>query len=325
MFRRTFVNLAAAASLIATALPAVAADDWPSKPLTVVVTFGAGGNADLQTRLEAKYLEPILGQPIKVVNVPGGGHVPGVMSFLKEPADGYTFMRFSPPSTVIAPLVRNAPYDPLADFAPAWMNTQGSTVLYVTKDSPFNTLDEFMAAAKEKDMIMGVNNIGAPPHLSAVNLGKQFDAQFKILAFKTIPASITGLVGGQADAAIGQTTHVRMFPDELRPLVILDKRKDYFEEHLPGIATLEELHPGMTAGNWLKSGWTAKTGTDPAILEKLTAAGRQVFENPEFQKEFAGLSTLVPVYGTDEVLADIKGGLDFYRPLLDSLGMLKSK
>ena len=322
MFKRSFMALAAATVCMAiTATTSLAADDWPSKPLTVGVSFAAGGNADLQTRLEAKYLEPILGQPIKVVNVPGGGHIPGVMSFLKEPADGYTFMRIVPPA-VIATLVRKTPYDMMTDFAPAWLNTTGSTVLYVRSDSPYDTLDEFIAAAKESNLVMGVNNIGAPPHLAAVNLSNQFDIDFKILALKTIPASLTGLIGGQADAAIGQTTHVQMFPDELKPLAILDSRLPYFEEHLPGVPTLEELHPGMTAGNWLKSGWTAKAGTDPAIVERLAAAGRQVFENPEFQKEFAGLSTLVPVYGSDVVLADIKGGLDFYRPLLDSLGML---
>ncbi|MEO1019189.1 MAG: tripartite tricarboxylate transporter substrate binding protein, partial [Pseudomonadota bacterium] len=273
-------------------------------------------------RVEAKYLEPILGVPIKVVNVPGGGHVPGVMSFLKEPVDGYTWMRMSAPSTVIAPLIRKTPYDPLTDFAPAWMNTQSSNVLYVRADSPYNSLDEFVAAAKENEFIIGVNNIGAPPHLSAVYLADQFDLSFKMLTLKTIPASMTGLIGGQVEAAMGQTTHVEMFPDELEPLVILDERKDFFEEHLPGVPTLDELYPEMTARSWVKGGWTAKAGTDPAIIAKLIEAGNQVFENPEFQEEFAGLSTLVLVYGTEEVLSDVEAGMTFYRSLLDSLGML---
>lgn len=313
--------IAACVASVAFVSTSVAETDWPTEPLTVVVTFGAGGNADLQTRLEAKYLEPILGQPIQVINVPGGGHVPGVMSFLSEEADGYTWMRISPPP-VIAPLVRKVPFNPLTDFAPAWLNTTGSTVLYVREDSPYTTLDEFMEAAKDGSKIMGVNNIGAPPHLSAVSLGSQFGVDFKVLALKTIPASITGLIGGQADAAIGQTTHIARFPGEIRPLVILDKRKDYFENHMPGIPTLAELHPEMVAGNWLKSGWVAKAGTDPEIIEKITAAAKQVFENPEFQAEYATLSTLVPIYGTETVLTDIEEGMNFYRPILDKLGLL---
>lgn len=309
-------------SLAAFATPSVADDnDWPNRPITVVVTFAAGGNADIQTRMEARYLEEILGQPIQVINVPGGGHVPGVMHFLNEPADGYTWMRISPPP-VIAPLVREVPYDLLNDIAPAWLNTTGTPVLYVPADSPIETLDDFIAASQAESLIMGVNNIGAPPHLSAVSLSQQFGVEYRILTFKTIPASLTGMIGGQADAAIGQTTHLQRFPGEIRPLVILGPREEYFERHLPGVPTLSELQPEMSAGGWLKSGWVARSGTDQAIIDEIAAAAAQVFENPQFQEEYASLSTLVPLFGTQEILDNIEEGQNFYRPLLSSLGLL---
>lgn len=321
------VMIAMVVMVLSTALAttATAKKDWPKKPITVIVTLGAGGSADLQTRLEAKYLEPILGVPIKVVNIPGGGHVPGVMSFLKEKADGYTWLRFSPPSTVTGPLLRKTPYHPLKDFQPAFMDITASTALYVRADSPHKTLDDLIAAAKKDTLIMGVNNIGAPPHLAAANLSKQFEVNFKILTFKTIPASITGLIGGHADAVVGQTVHYSRFKDEIRPLVILDERQPYFENHLPGVKTLMEMHPGMSAGDWIKAGWTAKKGTDPAIVNKMIEAGKQVFEDPEFQKEIAGSATLSPVYGSEEVLSSIDKGLKFYGGILKDLGMIKSK
>lgn len=311
--------------MIAAVATVNAKDDWPNKPITVIVTLGAGGSADLQTRVEAKYLEPILGVPIKVVNIPGGGHVPGVMAFMKEKADGYTWMRMSPASTVTGPLLRKTPYHPLKDFQPAFMDITASTALYVRADSPYESLDDFLAAAKKDSLIMGVNNIGAPPHLAAANLAKQTDVNYKILTFKTIPASITGLIGGHADAAIGQTVHYLSFKDEIKPLVILDERQPFFEEHLPGVKTLMELHPEMTAGDWIKAGWTAKKGTDPAIVNKMIDAAKQVFENPDFQKEIAGTATLSPVYGTDEVLSSIDKGLIFYGGIIEELGMSKSK
>lgn len=317
--------IAAMLMVIVAVTTADAKDDWPNKPITVIVTLGAGGSADLQTRLEAKYLEPILGVPIKVVNIPGGGHVPGVMSFLKEDADGYTWLRFSPPSTVTGPLLRKTPYDPLKDFQPAFMDITASTALYVRADSHYNTLDELIEAAKKDPLIMGVNNIGAPPHLAAANLSKQFGVNFKILTFKTIPASITGLIGGHADAVVGQTVHYLRFKGEIKPLVILDERQPYFEKHLPGVKTLMEMYPDMTAGDWIKAGWTAKKGTDPAIVDKMIEASKQVFENPEFQKEIAGTATLSPVYGTEESLSSIEKGLNFYGEILKDLGMLHSK
>lgn len=322
-------KMMAAATALVTGFAAftgsVAAEDWPIKPITVIVTYAAGGNADLQTRIEAKYLEPILGQPIKVVNVPGGGHIPGVVKFLKEPADGYTWLRFASPSTVIGPLVRNTPFDPVEDFIPAWMATQGSTVLYVPKDSPIQTFDDFLAAAKEKDLVMGVNNIGAPPHLSAVALTQSFDTQFKILAMKTHGSALNAMIGGNVDVVIALTTHGKQFSDDVRAIAILDERKDFFEAHLPGVPTLPEVYPDVQVGNWIKSGLTAKQGIDPAIINKLVDATRQVFENPDFQEEYAVVNTLVPVYGTEEVMADIKKGIAFYTPILSELGLLKSK
>lgn len=324
MLRRTFLAAAAVLATSVIGFGALAqADEWPSKPITVIVTYAAGGNADLQTRIEAKYLEPILGQPIKVVNVPGGGHIPGVMRFLSEPADGYTWLRFASPSTVIGPLVRDVPFDPVTDFVPAWMATQGSTVLYVPKDSPFKTFDDFLAAAKEKQLVMGVNNIGAPPHLSAVALQKAFDTEFKMLAMKTHGKALNAMIGGNVDVVIALTTHGAQFSDDVRALAILDERKDFFEAHLPGVPALPELYPDVKAGNWIKSGLTAKQGIDPAIIQKLVDATKQVFENPDFQEEYAVVNTLVPVYGTEAVMTDIKAGIAFYTPLLSDLGLLK--
>jgi len=315
-------RMAGLALALLTGATAVTAEGWPTKPITLIVSFAAGGNADLQGRIEAKYLEEILGVPIKVENVPGGGHVPGVMKFLGQPADGYTMFRYSPPSAVIGPLVRNVPYNPSEDFAPLWVSNQSSGVLYVRADSPYETFDDFIEAAKAEQLIIGVNNIGAPPHLSAAWLGDAFDVEFKILALKTIPASITGLIGGQADAAIGQTKHLNMFEGELRALAILDERKAYATADLPGIPTLNELHPDLKPNDWVKSGWTAKAGTDPAITAKLVEAGRQVFENPEFQAEFAKLTTLAPVLGVEETSADLAFGIEHTRGILEKLGML---
>ena len=325
IWRHIGIIMVVVVAITTTITIATAKDDWPKKPITVIVTLGAGGSADLQTRLEAKYLEPILGVPIKVVNIPGGGHIKGVMSFLKEPADGYTWLRFSPPSTVTGPLLRKTPYHPLKDFQPAFMDITASTALYVRADSPYQTLDEFIEAAKKDTLIMGVNNVGAPPHLAAANLSKQFGVDFKILTFKTIPASMTGLIGGHADAVVGQTVHNLKFEGEVRPLVILDERQPFFEKHVPGVKTLMEMYPDMTAGDWIKAGWTAKKGTDPAIVDKMIDAAKQVFENPEFQKEIANTATLSPVYGTEESLSSIEKGLNFYEQILGELGMLHSK
>jgi tripartite-type tricarboxylate transporter receptor subunit TctC len=322
--RRHVLTTALGFAAAAAARPATAAgaDDWPKRPLTVITAFDAGGNDDLLTRLDAKYLEPILGVPIKVVNTPGGGGIPAVMSFLKAPADGYTFLRFSAQISVIGPLVRKAPYDTLRDLMPLWLNSSNKTTLYVSPDSPYKTFDDFIAAAKKKEMIVGINTIGSPQHLAAANLELQFGVKFKILAQKTMPASITGLMGGQSDAVVAQTTHYRLFHDDLRPLAVLSPRLPFFETDLPGVPTLPELHPDKPADDWIRAGWALKAGTDPAIATKVIEAARKAMANPDYQKEVSNFVTFYPTFGVAETRADLKRAIDYHRSLLKSLGML---
>ena len=91
---------------------AVSAADYPTKLITIIVTTGAGGLGDITARLDGEFLERELGKPFKVICKPGGGNIPGVMSFLKEPADGYTMLRYFAASAVTNPLIRKTPYNP---------------------------------------------------------------------------------------------------------------------------------------------------------------------------------------------------------------------
>ena len=128
----------AAAGLAALGLSAGAAlAEWPEKPITYVVSFGAGGNADIVARMNADVLSEALGVPVNVVNKPGGAHIPATMSVLEAPADGYTVFNWSPPSFMVVPLTRETPYEPLKDFIPLYAGISASNALYVAKDSPY--------------------------------------------------------------------------------------------------------------------------------------------------------------------------------------------
>ena len=105
------------------------AEDYPRKPINVVVSFAAGGNADIMARLEGEALSQQLGVPVKIINKPGGAHIPAVVSVVEAPADGHTLMWWAPPSFVVVPLTRAVPYDPLEDFIPIYAVTAASRVL----------------------------------------------------------------------------------------------------------------------------------------------------------------------------------------------------
>lgn len=296
--------------------------EYPDKPVTVVVSFAAGGNADIVQRLQAEEMSKQLGVPVNVTNKPGGAHIPATMSVLEAPADGYTIFNWSPPSFMVVPLTRDVPYEPLKDFVPLFASISASNALYVRADSPYTTFEEFLEGAKAKKLTMGVNNLGAPPNLSAVQMANEFGLEFKTIALKTVPATMAGLIGGQVDVAVGQVASIYAYKDEVRPLIILDNnRRAFFEKDLPGVRTVGEAVPGKEAGVWVHGGLAVKAGTPQAVIDRLLAAS-EVLGTDEFQAKLPKSVGYHWVHGPEGVTALIQEGIDLYSPILDGLGLL---
>lgn len=313
----------AAVGIAALGLTAGAAfAEWPERPITYVVSFGAGGNADVVARMNAEVLSEALGVPVNVVNRPGGAHIPATMSVLEAPADGYTVFNWSPPSFMVVPLTRETPYEPLEDFIPLYAGISASNALYVRADSPYTTFEEFIEGARAETLIMGVNNFGAPPNLSAVQLASEFGLEFNTIALQTVPATLAGLIGGQVDVAVGQVASIHAYGDEIRPLIILDNnRKDYYEVDLPGVRTVGEAFPGMDAGTWVHGGLAVRAGTPQEIVDKLLEASLSMGEE-EFTSRIPQAVSYDWTHGVEETTALIQSGIDLYSPLLDGLGLL---
>ena len=297
--------------------------EYPDKPISLVVSFAAGGNADIVARLNAEAISAELGVPVNVVNKPGGAHIPATMSVVEAPADGYTLFNWSPPSFMVVPLTREVPYDPLKDFTPLFAGISASNALYVSADSPYTTFEEFVEGAKSTKLTIGVNNLGAPPNLSAVQLASEFGLEFKTLALKTVPKTMAGLIGGQVDVAVGQVASIHKYGDKVRPLIILDNnRRDFFETDLPGVRTVGEAFPGKEAATWVHGGLAVKAGTPQEIVDKLLAATEKLGSD-EFRATIPKSVSYHWIHGTDAVREHIQFGIDLYSPLLDGLGLLK--
>ena len=318
-----FMKLAVAGIAALSLTTGAALAEWPEKPITYVVSFGAGGNADIVARMNAEVLSEALGVPVNVVNKPGGAHIPATMSVVEAPADGYTVFNWSPPSFMVVPLTRDTPYTPLEDFIPLYAGISASNALYVAADSPYTTFEKFIEGAKAEKLSMGVNNLGAPPNLSAVQMASEFGLEFRTVALKTVPATLAGLVGGQVDVAVGQVASIHAYGGEIRPLIILDNnRKPYYEVDLPGVRTVGEAFPGMNAGTWVHGGLAVKAGTPQEIVDKLLAASESM-GSEEFKARIPKAVSYDWTHGVDETTALIQSGIDLYSPLLDGLGLLK--
>ena len=211
---------------------------------------------------------------------------------------------------------------PLEDFIPLYAGISASNALYVSADSPYNTFEEFIAGAKENKLTMGVNGLGAPPNLSAVQMASEFGLEFKTVALKTVPKTLAGLIGGQVDVAVGQVASIHAYGDKIRPLIILDNtRKPYYEVDLPGVRTVGEAFPGKEAGTWVHGGLAVKAGTPDDIVAKLLEASKSMGEEAFISKVPKAVS-YDWTHGVEETTALIQSGIDLYSPLLDGLGLL---
>ncbi|NKC11661.1 MAG: hypothetical protein GKR94_05485 [Gammaproteobacteria bacterium] len=171
---------------------------------------------------------------------------------------------------------------------------------------------------------MGVNNLGASPNLSAVQLAQQFGLEFKTLTLKTVPKTMAGLLGGQVDVAVGQVASYKKYGDKVRPLIILDNaREPYFELDLPGVRTVGEAFAGKAVGTWVNGGFAVKAGTPEHIVKRLVEASEAALDNDAHKAKIPPLITYRWIGGVDAVRAMIQEGIDLYSPILDSLGLLQ--
>ncbi|WP_424988290.1 Bug family tripartite tricarboxylate transporter substrate binding protein [Microbulbifer sp. S227A] len=318
MFTRAKAALIGA--LAVTVATVAQAGDYPSKPINVIIPFPAGSNLDIITRIPNEALSKELGVPVNSINVPGGGTVPAVMKFLGAEADGYTLLRWVAPTLVTNPIMRDVPYDPRESIVPIFHDATNSNVLYVKGDSEFETFQQFVEAAKSRKLLIGINAIGAPPHMSVAQLNMLFDIELPVLAQKSIPNSMAGLIGGQTDAAIGQLKQQEAYGDEIRALAILDRRLPHFERYLPGIKTAEEL-TGQPSDSWINGGYAVKAGTPPEIMERLVAAAEKVMNNDAYRASVEKYTVPTWVGGVEDTKALVAEGWHLYEPIITQLGL----
>jgi tripartite-type tricarboxylate transporter receptor subunit TctC len=187
------------------ALPGAAfAADWPSKPVRIVVPFGAGGIADLTARAVADALSPRLGRPVIVDNRPGaGGVTAGELVAHAEP-DGHTLLLVSNGTAVSAGLFKRLPFDPLQDFAAVSLIGVFELAILVSAQSPFKSLQDLLAAARAKPGKLNIATVavGSTQNLAAELFKSSEHIAAQVVPFNGTPAVIAALRGGQVDAAV---------------------------------------------------------------------------------------------------------------------------
>lgn len=283
------VMLVAVAAMLGAALRPAAAEDWPTRPITLVVPFPAGGSMDFIGRSIGQHLTDVLGQPVIVENRVGAGGVIATNYVAKAPPDGYTILISAIGPAVFRPIIdRLAGYDMDKDFVPVIMVADSPNVLLASPKLGLNTVKDLLAYAKQKQNKLSIahSGPGTMGHLCAVLFASLAHVDGSFIAYRGAPPMLTDLLGGQIDIgfpAFGPGSHAAKIL-----AVTTAERVDF----LPGIPTMKESGFDLVGSTW--NAIYAPANVPREIVGKLNAAIDAYLRKPETQRQFrqAGLRAL---------------------------------
>ncbi len=247
------------------------AQNWPTKPIKLIIPFAAGGTTDILGRLLAQQLSKDLGQNVIVENKPGAGGNIAAEFVAQSPADGYTIMLASGSMLTVNPnLYKKLPVNYAKDFVYITNVASGPMLLSVSSKLPVKNLGEFIVYAKTKDLNFGSAGIGSQVHMAAENLTYSANIPATHVPYKGESAAINDLVAGQIDFMVGNLTAATGFAKsgQIKPLAVTSLKRS---KQLPDVPTVAEAGiPGFESTGWF--GLVAPANTPKAITEKIYAA-----------------------------------------------------
>ena len=303
---RTRVAAAIATIAVLAGSPAAApAEDWPTRTVTMVVPFAAGGPVDVLGRILAPSLGEALGRQVVVENITGGGGMPGAYRVAQAPPDGYLFVLGSIGTHALSPLLAKKPlYDPVADFQPVILIARVPLVLIVRKDLPAKTLSEFIAYTKanQNRMQYGSGGTGTSAHIGCVLLNQAIGVNVTHIPYRGGGPSLAELIAGRIDYICNyvSTAAQALETGQVRALAIF---ADARSPAIPGVATAAAQGlAGVDAYTW--NAIFLPKGTPPEIVSRLNAAVSKAMDSAVVQERLKalGLDAVPPAQRTPKFL-----------------------
>ena len=292
-------------------LAPVAAQDWPSRPVHILVGFGAGGGTDVAARILAEGLSEALGQQFTVENRPGaGGTIAGGMAS-KAPKDGYNLLAISMGHSVSAVMVKQVPYDPLNDFAPVGIFTNSAFVVAVPKNSPATDIKSLVEYVNKQAGQLNYSTVGlgSTQHLIGEHLRQRTTMNAQAVSYRTSGEVVSALLRGDTAFAIELYHSIRGQVDsgDLRLIAVATPNRWPGLENVPTLA--ESGVPGIAYLGWY--GLVFPAGTPQPIVDKLHKTMKDVLSKDAVKKRLEGAGALANLSSPAEfrkvIESDIKG------------------
>lgn len=287
--RRDLIGLAAAVTI---ALPAVAvAQDYPTKPVTFVVPFAAGGPTDTIARLVGEHLGRTLGQQIVIENVAGAGGTSGSERVAKASPDGYTMLLHHQGITAAPSLYENLRYDTKTAFEMVGMINHGPMVVIGKKDLKATNAKELFDWMKQNadKITMAHAGVGSNSHVCGLIIQKVLKQKFTFVAYRGTGPAMNDVVAGQIDVLCDQSTNAvpQIQGGTVKAYAVADTARI---DSIKDVPTAPEAgYPDMTMRLW--NAIYAPKGTPKEIVDKMNAALRKALEDPAIVEKFAAVGT----------------------------------
>jgi tripartite-type tricarboxylate transporter receptor subunit TctC len=288
------------------ALSPCAAQEWPTRTITLVVPFTPGGGVDISARLQAQAIGEILGQNVIVENIGGGAGMTAGVRVAHAAPDGYTFMIGNTGTHAYNQSLYKKPlYNSVTDFTPVGLVSESPRILNARKDLPVNGLKEFVAwlKANESKAQFGSAGVGTGTHVPCVMFNLAIGVNITHVPYRGAGPVIQDLIGGRIDYMCDtiQTGAQLAKQGTLKPIAVLSEKRVAILPEVP--TAVEQGLPGVESSVW--NAFFLPKGTPDAIVRKLNAAINQSLENPALRKrlEELGLDIVPPERRTPEYLA----------------------
>ncbi len=288
--------------LLLCAAQGVSAADYPTKPVTILVGQAAGGSTDLGARVFASLLEKEFGQPVIVVNKPGGSQQVAANELVRLPADGYNllFVNFPALNTVILQPARKATFD-LNDFEFIANQVKDQGIIIVKPNGPYKDCKDLIEDAKKRSgqVRIGLQGILTHAHFGALLLEREAGVKVRtVQQFEGSGAVAAAVMGGHIDAGIDRVGSyaTKVLAGDLKAIAIMDSERSPF---LPDVPTSTELgYPKWKTAS--SAGLLARKGTPAPILKKLETAALKIMNDPEHVKKMTTMGQRLGIMGGAE-------------------------
>jgi tripartite-type tricarboxylate transporter receptor subunit TctC len=323
MRKTLFALLALPAALIVALAPGQAQAKWPEKPVRLILPFGAGGVADVTSRIMAAKLSEKLGQQFVIENMPGPGGINAARAVITAPADGYTLGLVTNGTSISVAAFKKLPFDPVKDFAPVSMVGTFDLVFAVDTKSPFKTLADFMAAAKANPGKFNVGTVllGGTQNLGAELFKSMTGLNFQIVVYKNSPDIVAALSRNDVQMMVDFPPAVQG-QDNAGTIRLLATSSPERTALLPNLPTVDEAGvKGYEVISW--NAIAATKGTPKDVIETLNKAMHDVLASPELKAAFNKVGVQPHASTPQELEARLTGDIKKWDAVITKAGIAK--